>query len=301
MIQRPRAGASETSLGLILNRLLQLFLEVGQRKRIEELLSEFHALAESTRQVNTRLADMRWQAIKATLDGRLEEGVDIIHRMQAMGSETGLTEHVRIHILGGPYRALLEFGQAEEALRIAQEAAVTQVSLDRIALIQSHLNRRDEAAEILGKLVPANPEVGSSRVETSFSTDLNLLEAATVSGHQQATARLLERFKGGSAPPFDYLGLTCAFRLLGEAKALVGNYEEARTDYKEALRVSTEFRFRPEIALTRLGLAELLLERYPAEKKEALEHLDFAIKEFREMKMQPSLERALRQKDILKA
>jgi hypothetical protein len=34
---------------------------------------------------------------------------------------------------------------------------------------------------------------------------------------------------------------------------------------------------------------------------EALEHLDFAIKEFREMKMQPSLERALRHKDILKA
>jgi hypothetical protein len=28
--------------------------------------------------------------------------------------------------------------------------------------------------------------------------------------------------------------------------------------------------------------------------------MDFAIKEFREMKMQPSLERALRHKDILK-
>jgi uncharacterized protein (DUF924 family) len=34
---------------------------------------------------------------------------------------------------------------------------------------------------------------------------------------------------------------------------------------------------------------------------EALEHLDFAIKEFRKMKMKPSLERALRHKDILKA
>jgi len=44
-----------------------------------------------------------------------------------------------------------------------------------------------------------------------------------------------------------------------------------------------------------------LLKHYPDEKKEALEHLDFAIKEFREMKMQPSLERALRRKDILKA
>jgi hypothetical protein len=60
-------------------------------------------------------------------------------------------------------------------------------------------------------------------------------------------------------------------------------------------------RFRPELALTRLQFAELLLEHYPEEKKEAQEHLDFAIKEFREMKMQPSLERALRHKDILKA
>jgi hypothetical protein len=32
-----------------------------------------------------------------------------------------------------------------------------------------------------------------------------------------------------------------------------------------------------------------------------IEHLDFAIGEFRDMKMQPSLERALRRKDILKA
>ena len=60
-------------------------------------------------------------------------------------------------------------------------------------------------------------------------------------------------------------------------------------------------RFRPELALSRLQLAELLLEHYPAEKKEALEHLDFAISEFREMKMQHSLDRALRHKDILKA
>jgi uncharacterized protein (DUF924 family) len=59
--------------------------------------------------------------------------------------------------------------------------------------------------------------------------------------------------------------------------------------------------FWSELALTRLQLTELLLEHYPAEKKEALEHLDFAIKEFRKMKMQPSLERALRHKDILKA
>lgn len=42
-------------------------------------------------------------------------------------------------------------------------------------------------------------------------------------------------------------------------------------------------------------------EHYPEEKLEALQHLDFAIAEFREMKMQPSLERALKHKEILGA
>jgi hypothetical protein len=60
-------------------------------------------------------------------------------------------------------------------------------------------------------------------------------------------------------------------------------------------------KFRPELALSRLELAELLLEHYPQEKSEAIAHLDFAIAEFRDMKMQPSLERALRSKQILKA
>ena len=46
------------------------------------------------------------------------------------------------------------------------------------------------------------------------------------------------------------------------------------------------------MALTRLEIAELLLDHYPAERADAIEHLDFAIGEFREMRMTPALERA---------
>jgi hypothetical protein len=97
-------------------------------------------------------------------------------------------------------------------------------------------------------------------------------------------------------------------------------------------------RFRPELALTRLELAELMLGQVTgdgqqavgssgsvgarhaspspatratqagetpappeAQRTAALAHLDFAIAEFREMKMQPALERALRHKELLKA
>ena len=89
-------------------------------------------------------------------------------------------------------------------------------------------------------------------------------------------------------------------RHLGAAAAFLGRPEEARVSYQEALDMATGLRFRPEIALTRLGLAELLLAHYPDEKAEALEHLDFAVGEFREMKMQPSLERALKDRENLK-
>jgi hypothetical protein len=44
----------------------------------------------------------------------------------------------------------------------------------------------------------------------------------------------------------------------------------------------------------------LLCKHYLQEKKEAVEHLNFCIKEFHEMKMQPSLERALKHKEIPK-
>ncbi|MGA3086100.1 MAG: hypothetical protein ABSE95_15110 [Thermodesulfobacteriota bacterium] len=59
-------------------------------------------------------------------------------------------------------------------------------------------------------------------------------------------------------------------------------------------------KFRLELTLSRLELVELLLNHYPQEKSEAIAHLDFVIPEFRDMKMQTYLERALRHKEILK-
>jgi len=82
---------------------------------------------------------------------------------------------------------------------------------------------------------------------------------------------------------------------------LLGRLDEARGYHAQALEVCEKVRFRPEIALIRLELAELLLEHYPEDGAEAQQHLDFVIAEFREMGMQPSLERALRHSGLLKA
>ncbi len=91
---------------------------------------------------------------------------------------------------------------------------------------------------------------------------------------------------------------------------LLGDRTAARANYERALDWATKIRFRPEIALTRSELAQLLLSEAEdatespsaaALRSEAEAHLDFAIEEFRAMKMQPALERALRNKGLLTA
>ena len=156
-----------------------------------------------------------------------------------------------------------------------------------------------EAAEILEQFVVTRPNINSIEDETAVTADIMCLEAAVLVGHRQATELLLDRLANSDFHISSRPSPTCIPRHLGGAAALLGRYDEARKYYDEALKVATDMKFRPEIALTRLNLAELLLQHYPKEKAAALKHLDFAIKEFRDMKMQPSLERALRHKEIL--
>jgi DNA-binding NarL/FixJ family response regulator len=74
----------------------------------------------------------------------------------------------------------------------------------------------------------------------------------------------------------------------------MGNRAAARVYYFLALEASGKIRHRPELALTHVSLAELLLEGADdAVRREALEHLDLAIPELQDMKMQPALGRAL--------
>jgi DNA-binding NarL/FixJ family response regulator len=82
---------------------------------------------------------------------------------------------------------------------------------------------------------------------------------------------------------------------------MLGDRADAIAYYKQALATAGKIRFRPELALCRLRLAELALdESSPAGDEapsEALEQLDLALRELRDMKVQTALERALALKD----
>ena len=222
--------------------------------------------------------------------------------MVIRGEELGATANARQLAIGQPSLARFYLGRFEEGQELLRGVA-DAMGLEEDALTQ---------IRTFGGLAAAyGPESETRERLHALMVDVDRLSAATLGGMLHAANWLGERDIAadiaarleplaarlvGSVPASP----VCA-RHLGAAAALLGKPDDARVYYLQALELCAKIRFRPEIALTRLQLAELLLEHYPDERGEALEHLDFAISEFREMKMQPSLERALRHRGLLKA
>jgi DNA-binding CsgD family transcriptional regulator len=85
---------------------------------------------------------------------------------------------------------------------------------------------------------------------------------------------------------------------MGDAAILIGDQASARTYYVQALEAAGRIRFRPEVALARLRLAELP----PANVDDpaTLQYLDLAIPELQDMQMQPALVRAQALRSLLR-
>jgi tetratricopeptide (TPR) repeat protein len=237
------------------------------------------------------------------MDGQLEEAAKCYDDVLRLGAEMGapLAAAVCAWFFGPRLGGYLGWGR-EELRRLDEWAQTAAVSVP--PELRAHYllcgGEREEAATILGEVADhyaAEPE----RTKHDFGALVVLLEMAVLAKHRRAAEVLLNMLVGATYKTTGLVNPTCVARHLGAAAALLGRYEEARKHYREAIKVCTEIKFRPELALTRLQLAELLLEHYPKERTEALEHLDFAITEFRDMKMRPWLERALSHKEILKA
>jgi len=278
--------------------LVRTFLTSGQRIRAEEVIREHREMTERTGQVHDEIVSMYFDTVLSALDGRLEEALEMARRILNRGEEVGLVAYARQFAAMASLRPLIHLRKDEEILQTWSDIPTAR-SRTR-ALCLAHLARGAEVGEILERHVVARSGMGSIEDETPAWWDILLLEAAVLVGHRQAAELLLGRLAGTNVHTSGIWLTTCTGRHLGAAAVLLGRPEEAHAHYQEALKVATDMRFRPEIALTGLELAELLLEHYPDEKPKALEHLDFAIKEFRDMKMRPSLERALRHKESLK-
>jgi tetratricopeptide (TPR) repeat protein len=239
------------------------------------------------------------------MDGQLEEAAKCHEDVLKFGAEMGapLTAGVAANSFGPRLGGYLGWGR-EELRRLDEWAQAASLSVRVPAHVRAYYlvcgGEREEVVGILGD-VADHYAAEPGRIRHHFGDWVLLLETAVLAQHTRAAEILLNLLAGATYKTTGLKNPTCVARHLGGAAALLGRHEEALRHYREAIKVCTEMRFRPELALTRLQLAELLLEHYPKRRPEALEHLDFVISEFRDMKMRPWMERALRHKEILKA
>jgi tetratricopeptide (TPR) repeat protein len=300
LMKHPEAGVNVNSISSGLLLILQVLLESGQRDRAQKTYHDMKKVAERTKRPYSIILTLFLESVLCILDGNLQKAAETVRHITSRGEELGISDYavgmsqfvtLRLSLYWG--------GRGLELWEQATRPVSGQVYDLYRHLILAHMGRYVEAKKAIEQLFVYRPR--SLLAAISFWISVLALETGVIIKDRELTESMLGLTENSTLQTTGIFHPTCITRHLGGACALLGRYEEARKYYDEAIKVCTEMRFRPEMALTRLQYAELLLEHYPREKKEALEHLDFAIKEFREMKMQPSLERALRHKDILKA
>lgn len=229
----------------------------------------------------------------AVIYGRLEEAVDTGRRVMKMGAEFDLLEFAGQTAQPAVLRPRLHLGNAERLLQISL--------VEQRPLFQSYflalLGRTEEARDIVDQVIK-DPSGITGEYGGLSILNVMLLESAVLIKHHEAAEFVLSGFKG-IKQLITTFHPTIISRHQGAGTAMLGRPDEAKGYYQEAIKVATEMPFRPELALTRFQLAELQFEHFPDEKAEAIEHLDFAITEFTEMKMQPSLDKAEKLRDSL--
>jgi class 3 adenylate cyclase len=269
-----------------------VLLSGGNRAMAERLWEELDAYADRVGDPYVRTWQISAEALRLYLEGELERTVELAEQFASQAGALGVEvfgQLISAVVAIGP---LVNLGRFEEAMALWPRVQFAISADAGSAWLLASAGRPEEARREVQRIMAAR-EIGPDEDWTDTTTLALLLEASVIAGDADAAAILSRRL----APLEEwYEARSTVARLLGQAALMLGNAEAARTHFTTALDVAQRIGARGEIALTRLQLAELLLEHYADERVDALEHLDFAIAEFREMKMQPSLEQAMRLK-----
>jgi tetratricopeptide (TPR) repeat protein len=280
----------------------EFYLQMGDRAKAETQLDQLKESAKVTRQPEFDAFAVQFEAQLLTVDGKFDE--IFTRAAEYEGREKEANRSARSPIGRMTRRALMYMGRDEEALSTLRPPGDLLFSggvfESQRAIILPRLGRSEEALAILNRFL-ALPEVADPNGSAAVVLLRYLLEAGCANEHLQTCRAVFKRMELFASMVMTEGVLSSIPRSLAEACRLFGNPMEARRYYEQAVEVCARISFRPEIALARLGLAEILLDHHPEERDSAIEHLDFAIAELRDMKMQPALERALGRRGLLKA
>jgi DNA-binding CsgD family transcriptional regulator len=293
IVSRSRQGASSRTLASVLTNCGFLFLHAGDRPRAEAIWNEVAALAYRSQDASALLYPLIHEGNLLWLDGRLEEAVALATRLMQQARDQGSPDLIAFALrFSAP--ALIHLGRAEEIgspLFPLDQVAADSAGYRLLRL--AYMGRKEEGAELLSEALSSLPD-GPEADEVANARVISLLEAAVLLEAKDAAARLIPLIEPISRSTGIHSQSTAIGRHLGAAAKLLGRPAEALEYTQQAIEACEKIGFRPELALSRLQLAELLLEHDPDARAIAFDHLDFAISEFEAMKMQPALDRALR-------
>jgi DNA-binding CsgD family transcriptional regulator len=264
----------------------------GERERADAVWRHIEELADRTKDPFLRIFLLSQQITLKFKAGLLEEAVEDVDRLVAGAEKMGMPVFGLQFAAESGFQPLLYLGRIEEALatlpRAGRLAGIEEGPPGALHIICfAHMGRLAEAQEAFRHVMERlERRIAAKQAETYELR--TLLAAAVLLEEREAASIIAEQLDGIPDRTSHWFG-----RSLGGAARLSGEPEKALAYYHKALDASIKMRVRPEIALRRLELAELLTESYPSQRDEAMEHLDISIAEFGAMKMQPSLDRAL--------
>ncbi len=263
------------------------FMSRGEPDRAATIFQEARA-ENAAGDVSAILLSEGAEVWRAFYDGRLEQAAALAERLMRKAEHAGAGLAASGSAVRGLWaRALFYLGRATDV--VVEGFGVGRGSQAVKAVVLSFLGQCDEVAAIRARFATIDDDDD----DTSLVILGEILEACTRCG-DVTTAEILVRRLSPLANRLQRTDLVSFGRLLGEASLLVGKPGHARRYLRQALELCRKISMRPEVALIQLDLAELLLDSHGEDDRaEALFHLEGAIAEFRDMAMEPSLERAL--------
>jgi DNA-binding CsgD family transcriptional regulator len=308
---RSRDGVSSRTLGLVLWQSGSLQLANGDRAAAEELWRQIRELSARTHAATLPLMVGQCEIVLAIIEGHLDEALVLLQRFVERAEDTGAGVRARLFsllllvspvvYLGRPAIYLTAFDQYSELAGAARARAPFQ-SIGPRAWCLAQLGRAAEARALAGPMLDgyANLTADDERGQEHL---ILYLQLAVLLGYREAAQAISRRLECvAHVCACDYMP-ACVSRILGDAAIFLEDWAAARRYYAQALETAAKIGFRPELALTHVGLAELLVEDSDGDVgwAEALQHLDIAIPELEDMHMQPALQHALAIRDTCAA
>ena len=283
--------------------LVPLSLAAGDAAKATVYWKELEEFQEQTHDPFAELWLLEGSVLLSTLAGDLEAAVQTGGRLVERGASLGSPERGRFLAAFACCVPWTYLGRSREFLNsvdsLSEVESRAPLVWSRTIRCLAHDGRLPEALEGLSSFMATYSVLDGDTPAIVMS---DLLETAVLLKNEEWAHALSARVASTKfmIVPSDR-EIRCLGRQLGGAFALLRKPDQARAFYAWALEAATKVQFKPEIALLNLDLAELLLEHYPEERAAAIAHLDSSMPSFRDLKMQSSLERALRHRDLLKA